>query len=50
MANAKSAVTGFPLGIEISIVLHVVVVGLIWAVLHFHLMSLPDLPWRTDGR
>lgn len=36
MANAKSAVTGFPLGIEISIVLHVVVVGLIWAVLHFH--------------
>ena len=36
MANAKSAVTGFPLGIEISIVLHVVVIAIIWAVLHFH--------------
>lgn len=36
MANARSAVTGFPLGIEISIVLHVVVIAIIWAVLHFH--------------
>jgi predicted secreted protein len=22
----------------------------LWAVMHFHLISLPDLPWRTDGR
>lgn len=30
------ALRGFPLGIEISIVLHVVVVAIIWAILHFH--------------
>jgi protein TonB len=27
---------GFPLGFEISVVLHVVVVAAIWAILHFH--------------
>jgi periplasmic protein TonB len=36
MAKAKAAFRGFPLGIEISIVLHVVVIGIIWAILHFH--------------
>ena len=36
MANAKGIVSGFPLGVEISIILHVVVVAIIWAALHFH--------------
>lgn len=36
MADTRAAFRGFPLGIEISVVLHVVVVAIIWAVLHFH--------------
>lgn len=36
MADAKAAFRGFPLGIEISIILHVVVIGVIYAILHFH--------------
>ncbi|HEY1773398.1 MAG TPA: energy transducer TonB [Gammaproteobacteria bacterium] len=45
MAKAKAAVTGFPLGIEISIGLHVLVVLIIWGALHFHpgAMSLPPV-------
>jgi protein TonB len=45
VANAKAAVSGFPLRVEISIALHVVVIGLIYAILHFHGrgMSLPQV-------
>jgi periplasmic protein TonB len=45
MARAKAAVTGFPLGIEISIGLHVLVVLIIWGSLHFHpgAMALPPV-------
>ncbi|HEY1772831.1 MAG TPA: energy transducer TonB [Gammaproteobacteria bacterium] len=45
MARAKAAVSGFPLRIEISIALHVVVIGMIYAILHFHGrgMSLPQV-------
>jgi len=45
MADARAAFRGFPLGIEISIVLHIVVVAVIWVVLHFHGhgMALPQV-------
>lgn len=45
MANARAAFRGFPLGIEISIGLHVLVILIIWAALHFHpgAMSLPPV-------
>jgi TonB family protein len=45
VANAKAAVSGFPLRVEISIALHLVVIGLIYAILHFHGhgMALPQM-------